>query len=56
MCNEAVGRRWKRFGAGNWVDNPEAQRVWRDHQMTVADTYTNYGTCAQILGRERNGA
>ena len=55
MCNEATDRLWKGLGASNWMDDREAQRVWRDNHMTAAHAYTDYDTCAQILGRELMG-
>ena len=55
MCNEATDRLWKGLGASNRMDDREAQRVWRDNHMTAAHAYTDYDTCAQILGRELMG-
>ncbi len=55
MCNEATDRLWKGLGASNWMENREAQRVWRDNQICAAHAYTDYDVCAQILGRELMG-
>jgi alkylation response protein AidB-like acyl-CoA dehydrogenase len=55
MCNEATDRLWKGLGASNWMLSREAQRVWRDNQMTAAHAYTDYDVCAQILGRQLMG-
>ena len=55
MCNEAADRLWKGLGASNWMDSREGQRVWRDNHMTAAHAYTDYDTCAQILGRSLMG-
>lgn len=55
MCNEATDRLWKGLGASNWMLSREAQRVWRDNHICAAHAYTDYDTCAQILGRELMG-
>lgn len=55
MCTQATDRLWKGLGASNWMTNREAQRVWRDNQITAAHAYTDYDVCAQILGRELMG-
>lgn len=55
MCTEATDRLWKGLGASNWMCNREAQRVWRDNQITAAHAYTDYDVCSQILGRELMG-
>ena len=55
MCNEATDRLFKGLGGSNWMLDREAQRVWRDNNMTAAHAYTDYDVCAQILGRELMG-
>lgn len=55
MCNQATDRLWKGLGATNWMQSREGQRVWRDNQICAAHAYTDYDTCAQILGRELMG-
>ena len=52
---ETADRLWKGLGASNWMLDREAQRVWRDNHMTAAHAYTDYDTCAQILGRSLMG-
>ena len=52
MCVEAVNRLWSVMGASNWYNDREAQRLWRESNMTAAHAYTDYDVCAQIIGRE----
>lgn len=52
MCVEAVNRLWAVMGASNWYEDREAQRLWRESNMTAAHAYTDYDVCAQIIGRE----
>lgn len=55
MCVEAVNRLWAVMGASNWYEDREAQRLWRESNMTAAHAYTDYDVCAQIIGRELLG-
>ncbi|OPX55198.1 acyl-CoA dehydrogenase [Oceanospirillum multiglobuliferum] len=55
MCVEAVNRLWAVMGASNWYQDREAQRLWRESNMTAAHAYTDYDVCAQIIGRELLG-
>lgn len=55
MCVQAVNRLWEVMGASNWYEDREAQRLWRESNMTAAHAYTDYDVCAQILGRELLG-
>lgn len=55
MCVQAVNRLWEVMGASNWYQDREAQRLWRESNMTAAHAYTDYDVCAQIIGRELLG-
>ncbi len=55
MCVQAVNRLWEVMGASNWYKDREAQRLWRESNMTAAHAYTDYDVCAQIIGRELLG-
>ncbi|MBR7890053.1 flavin-dependent monooxygenase [Marinomonas sp. A79] len=55
MCVEAVNRLFSSMGASNWYLDKEAQRLFRDSNITCAHAYTDYDVCAQIFGREIMG-
>lgn len=55
MCVQAVNRLWEVMGASCWYEDREAQRLWRESNMTAAHAYTDYDVCAQIIGRELLG-
>lgn len=55
MCIEAVNRVFEVSGGSAWYDGHEAQRLFRDSNMTAAHAYTDYDICKQILGRSLAG-
>lgn len=55
MFVEAVDRLFEAMGGSAWLDDAEAQRLFRNSHMTAAHAYTDYDICAQILGRALMG-
>ena len=55
MCVEAVNRLFEVSGGSAWYEQHEAQRLFRDANMTAAHAYTDYDICKQILGRSLAG-